>query len=195
MAREYLSLYDTTLRDGAQTYGVDFSVEDKWLIAEQLDVLGIDYIEGGYPGANPTDTRLFAESRELSACAADRVRHDQARRAGRLPTIPASRRCSPPRRLRSASSARPGISMSTSRSASLTMRMSRASGTRSRPWWRAGARRCSTASISSTATRPIPTMRSAAPRPPMRPARAGSCCATPMAARCPRRSKRSSPRW
>ncbi len=66
MTREHLSLYDTTLRDGAQTYGVDFSVEDKWLIAEQLDLLGIDYIEGGYPGANPTDTRLFAESRELS---------------------------------------------------------------------------------------------------------------------------------
>jgi 2-isopropylmalate synthase len=65
MARERLSLYDTTLRDGAQTHGVDFSVEDKWLIAQQLDVLGIDYIEGGYPGANPTDTRLFAEAREL----------------------------------------------------------------------------------------------------------------------------------
>ena len=66
MARERISLYDTTLRDGAQTYGVDFSVEDKWLIAEQLDLLGIDYIEGGYPGANPTDTRLFADERELS---------------------------------------------------------------------------------------------------------------------------------
>ncbi len=65
MARNRLSLYDTTLRDGAQTHGVDFSVEDKWLIAQQLDVLGIDYIEGGYPGANPTDTRLFAETREL----------------------------------------------------------------------------------------------------------------------------------
>ena len=47
MARERISLYDTTLRDGAQTQGVDFSVEDKWLIAQQLDVLGIDYIEGG----------------------------------------------------------------------------------------------------------------------------------------------------
>ncbi len=65
MTRERLSLYDTTLRDGAQTHGVDFSVEDKWLIAQQLDALGIDYIEGGYPGANPTDTRLFAETREL----------------------------------------------------------------------------------------------------------------------------------
>ena len=65
MARERISLYDTTLRDGAQTHGVDFSVEDKWLIAQQLDVLGIDYIEGGYPGANPTDTRLFAEAKPL----------------------------------------------------------------------------------------------------------------------------------
>jgi 2-isopropylmalate synthase len=65
MKRERISLYDTTLRDGAQTHGVDFSVEDKWLIAQQLDVLGIDYIEGGYPGANPTDTRLFAEAKPL----------------------------------------------------------------------------------------------------------------------------------
>jgi 2-isopropylmalate synthase len=65
MARERISLYDTTLRDGAQTHGVDFSLEDKWLIAQQLDVLGIDYIEGGYPGANPTDTRLFADEREF----------------------------------------------------------------------------------------------------------------------------------
>ena len=65
MTRERISLYDTTLRDGAQTHGVDFSVEDKWLIAEQLDALGLDYIEAGYPGANPTDTRLFAEARPL----------------------------------------------------------------------------------------------------------------------------------
>jgi len=65
MAREPLSLYDTTLRDGAQTLGVDFSLEDKLLIAEQLDGLGIDYIEAGYPGANPTDTKLFSEARKL----------------------------------------------------------------------------------------------------------------------------------
>jgi 2-isopropylmalate synthase len=65
MTRERISLYDTTLRDGAQTHGVDFSVEDKWLIAQQLDVLGLDYIEAGYPGANPTDTRLFAEAKPL----------------------------------------------------------------------------------------------------------------------------------
>lgn len=67
MAREPLSLFDTTLRDGAQTHGVDFSLEDKLLIAEQLDGLGLDYVEAGYPGANPTDTKLFAEDRKLGA--------------------------------------------------------------------------------------------------------------------------------
>ncbi|HEX7777284.1 MAG TPA: citramalate synthase [Parvibaculum sp.] len=58
--RERLYLFDTTLRDGAQTQGVDFSVEDKRLIAGLLDDLGLDYIEGGYPGANPTDTSFFS---------------------------------------------------------------------------------------------------------------------------------------
>jgi 2-isopropylmalate synthase len=61
MTRERLYLFDTTLRDGAQTQGVDFSVEDKRQIALALDGLGIDYIEGGWPGANPTDTAFFAD--------------------------------------------------------------------------------------------------------------------------------------
>jgi 2-isopropylmalate synthase len=61
---ERLYLYDTTLRDGVQTVGVDFSLEDKLLIAETLDALGVDYIEGGYPGANPVDTAFF-ENRRL----------------------------------------------------------------------------------------------------------------------------------
>ncbi|HEV3242656.1 MAG TPA: citramalate synthase [Methyloceanibacter sp.] len=65
MTRERLYLYDTTLRDGAQTHGVDFSLEEKALIAERLDGLGIDYIEAGYPGANPTDTKLFATEQPL----------------------------------------------------------------------------------------------------------------------------------
>jgi 2-isopropylmalate synthase len=60
MTLHRLHLFDTTLRDGAQTQGVDFSVADKRRIAGVLDELGIDYIEGGYPGANPTDTELFA---------------------------------------------------------------------------------------------------------------------------------------
>jgi 2-isopropylmalate synthase len=66
MTRERLYLYDTTLRDGAQTQGVDLSLEDKGLIAQQLDVLGLDYIEAGYPGANPTDTRLFEVEHPLA---------------------------------------------------------------------------------------------------------------------------------
>ncbi len=61
--KERLYLFDTTLRDGAQTNGVDFSLEDKIEIAAILDRLGLDYVEGGYPGANPTDTAFFAEKR------------------------------------------------------------------------------------------------------------------------------------
>src|SRR5262249_21296336 len=63
MARERLYLFDTTLRDGAQTNGVDFTLADKLAIASMLDDLGIDYVEGGYPGANPTDTELFGKNR------------------------------------------------------------------------------------------------------------------------------------
>jgi 2-isopropylmalate synthase len=63
MTRERLYLFDTTLRDGAQTSGVDFSLADKVLIAGMLDELGVDYVEGGYPGANPTDTAFFEEKR------------------------------------------------------------------------------------------------------------------------------------
>ena len=65
--KERLYLFDTTLRDGAQTNGVDFTLADKLAIAKLLDELGIDYVEGGYPGANPTDTELFAEERKLDA--------------------------------------------------------------------------------------------------------------------------------
>jgi len=65
MSGDRLYLYDTTLRDGAQTQGVDFGAEDKRAIAEALDRLGIDYIEGGWPGANPTDDRFFAEKLAL----------------------------------------------------------------------------------------------------------------------------------
>ncbi len=66
MTKERLYLFDTTLRDGAQTNGVDFTLADKLAIARMLDELGIDYVEGGYPGANPTDTELFSADRGLS---------------------------------------------------------------------------------------------------------------------------------
>ncbi|MBB98792.1 MAG: citramalate synthase [Rhodobacteraceae bacterium] len=67
MTRERLTLFDTTLRDGAQTAGIDFSVEEKIVISELLERLGVDYVEGGYPGANPTDTAFFAEKRTQTA--------------------------------------------------------------------------------------------------------------------------------
>jgi 2-isopropylmalate synthase len=59
MTKQRVTLFDTTLRDGQQTPGIDFSVEDKKAIAKLLDAFGMDYIEGGYPGANPTDTAFF----------------------------------------------------------------------------------------------------------------------------------------
>ena len=59
MAKERLYLFDTTMRDGALTTGVDFSLDDKRRIAAMLDRLGVDYVEGGYPGANPLDTEFF----------------------------------------------------------------------------------------------------------------------------------------
>ncbi|MFW2586739.1 citramalate synthase [Sagittula sp. SSi028] len=61
MGREKLYLYDTTLRDGQQTQGVQFSTAEKLKIAAALDALGVDYIEGGWPGANPTDSAFFEE--------------------------------------------------------------------------------------------------------------------------------------
>ena len=67
MSRERLYLFDTTLRDGAQTTGVAFSLADKRHVARMLDGLGIDYVEGGYPGANPVDTAFFAERPALRA--------------------------------------------------------------------------------------------------------------------------------
>ena len=59
LQKERLYIYDTTLRDGQQTQGVHFSADEKIEIAELLSALGVDYIEGGWPGANPTDTSFF----------------------------------------------------------------------------------------------------------------------------------------
>jgi 2-isopropylmalate synthase len=62
---ERIEIYDTTLRDGAQGEGVNFSVEDKCRIAEHLDALGVDFIEGGWPGSNPRDVEFFERARAL----------------------------------------------------------------------------------------------------------------------------------
>ncbi|HEY1225872.1 MAG TPA: hypothetical protein VGF26_00995, partial [Ramlibacter sp.] len=81
MSSNRVYLFDTTLRDGAQTQGVDFTVADKAAIARELDRLGIDYIEGGWPGANPTDDRFFAEPPVFQN--AKFVAFGMTRRAGR----------------------------------------------------------------------------------------------------------------
>ena len=67
MKRERIYLYDTTLRDGQQTQGVNFTVDDKIRISNALDELGIDYVEGGWPGANPTDSDFFNTNPQLKA--------------------------------------------------------------------------------------------------------------------------------
>lgn len=74
-------LFDTTLRDGAQTQGVDFTVADKVAIAKALDELGIDYIEGGWPGANPTDDAFFNDPPVLTR--GELVAFGMTRRPGR----------------------------------------------------------------------------------------------------------------
>src|SRR5690348_455183 len=74
-------LFDSTLRDGAQTQGVDFSADDKAAIAQALDRLGVDYVEGGWPGANPTDDAFFAEPPVLKR--AKLVAFGMTRRPGR----------------------------------------------------------------------------------------------------------------
>ncbi|WP_332716781.1 citramalate synthase [Pelagibacterium mangrovi] len=80
MTKERLYLFDTTLRDGAQTTGVEFSLEDKIAISKLLDGLGLDYVEGGYPGANVVDTAFFAQKRTK---AAQFVAFGMTKRAGR----------------------------------------------------------------------------------------------------------------
>ena len=178
-----LYLYDTTLRDGAQTSGIDFSLADKLAITGWLDTLGIDYVEGGYPGANPMDTELFTERRTTRAKFAA---FGMTKRAGvslandpgvnALLQAEADAICFVAKswdyhvhvRARLHAGGEPGGARRLRR---------RRQGRRARGAGRLRA-------LLRRATRPIPTTRSPAPAPPMTPARAGSCCATPMAARC-----------
>jgi 2-isopropylmalate synthase len=71
MGNKKISIYDTTLRDGAQTMGISFSLTDKLLIAGALDRLNIDYLEGGWPGSNPKDDQFFRQIRK------EKIRHSQ----------------------------------------------------------------------------------------------------------------------
>lgn len=81
MAGEKIWLFDTTLRDGGQTRGVDFSRADKIAIAEALDAIGMDYVEAGWPGANPTDDAFFNAPPKLKT--ARLVAFGMTRRGGR----------------------------------------------------------------------------------------------------------------
>ena len=60
-----VSLYDTTLRDGAQTEGVSFSNEDKLDVLSHLDAFGIDFVEGGFPASNPKDKAFFKAAQKM----------------------------------------------------------------------------------------------------------------------------------
>ena len=66
MSKDKIYIFDTTLRDGAQTEGVDFTIEDKNKIAKVLSDIGVDYLEGGWPGANPVDTKFFSSPPKMS---------------------------------------------------------------------------------------------------------------------------------
>ena len=179
--------FDTTLRDGTQGESVSFSVDDKLLIAQKLDELGIDYIEGGWPGSNPKDKEFFTACRRAEAQArqADRLRlhalrqesgggRPQRARAGRsrhAGRLDLRQELGPPRiRARSASPKK--------KTSSSSPRPCATSRTTARKW-------STTPSISSTATSPTPTTRCARSKPPRRRAPMCSASATPTAARSP----------
>ena len=82
-ASQPLWIYDTTLRDGAQREGLSLSIEDKLRIARQLDRLGIPFIEGGWPGANPKDVQFFWQLREEPLMQAEVVAFCSTRRPGK----------------------------------------------------------------------------------------------------------------
>ena len=115
-----IDIYDTTLRDGSQGEGVNFSLQDKLLITQKLDELGIDYIEGGYPLSNPKDAEYFQRVREISLKHAKVAAFGMTRRKGLRPEDDIGMR-GPPRRQDAgghASSARRGTCTSTRCSAS-----------------------------------------------------------------------------
>ena len=191
MAKERLYLFDTTLRDGAQTNGVDFTLADKLAIANMLDGLGIDYVEGGYPGANPADTELFAKDRDLKTTF---TAFGMTRRPGRsasndpglaaLLDAHADAICF----VAKAWDYHVKVALETTNEENLASIRDSVKRRQNK----GQAKCCSTASISSTATRPIPITRWPAPRLLMTKARAGWSYATPMAARCRTKSSRSS---
>ena len=82
MSSKKIQIYDTTLRDGSQGEGISFSVHDKPLIAKKIDELGFDFIEGGWPGANPKDIEFFQKAKELKLKRAKLVAFGSTCKAG-----------------------------------------------------------------------------------------------------------------
>jgi len=78
-----VEIYDTTLRDGTQAEGISFSLLDKIEIAKELDKLGLDYIEGGWPGSNPKDIEFFRKINKVSLSKAKICAFGSTRREGR----------------------------------------------------------------------------------------------------------------
>src|SRR5262245_66204720 len=94
-----VEIYDTTLRDGSQGEGINFSVMDKLRIAEKLDSFGIHYIEGGWPGSNPKDIEFFAEAKRkkdrkasLAAFGCTRRKGEPGEKAEAVQLLPAARK-------------------------------------------------------------------------------------------------------
>lgn len=193
MSKERLYLFDTTLRDGAQTNGVDFTLTDKQVIAGMLDELGIDYVEGGYPGANPLDTEFFGSKPKLNH--ARFTAFGMTRRAGRsvsndpgvagLLEAKADAICF----VAKSSAYQVRVALETTKEENLASIRDSVAAAKA-----VGREVMLDCEHFSTATRKMRALRSPAPRPPMRPVHAGWCCATPMAAPCRTRSRPSSPR-
>ena len=191
MNRERLYLFDTTLRDGAQTNGVDFTLHDKRLIAQMLDDLGIDYVEGGYPGANPTDTEFFATKPNFGH--AKFTAFGMTRRPGRsasndpglagLLEAKADAICF----VAKSSAYQVRVALETTNEENLASIRDSVMAAKN-----AGREVMLDCEHFFDGYKEDPSSRFPAPRRRTNPARAGLCCATPMAVRCRTRSSGSS---
>ncbi len=181
---ERLFLFDTTLRDGQQTQGVQFSTAEKRQIALALDELGLDYIEGGWPGANPTDSDFFAAA---PATRATMTAFGMTQRVGRSAAnddvLAAVLDAGTPAVCLVGKTHEFHVTHGPGGYAG--GEPSRRSQTSVAHVVGAAARRCSMPSISSTATAPTPAMPWPVCGRRCGPGRAGSSCATPTAAPCP----------
>jgi hypothetical protein len=185
MVTPKVEIYDTTLRDGSQQVGLDLTVADKLRVAVALDGLGVDVIEGGWPGSNPKDAEFFERAKELDLRHATMAAFGATRLPGRDVEDDAS--------LAALLAAETPIVTLVGKSWTLHVdealrttrrRTSRWWGTRSPTWRPQDAVSCSTPSTSSTATRPTAVTHSRYWPRRRRPARTHCACATPTAACC-----------